>query len=350
MTLAPYMVSAIGLLLLSGIRSWGFCAQSVDRAAALVLIASAAIIAGLAGLGTDTEAYREHYESLPALDNRFVWWDAGFALFATLFSSAGAPYGLFVFVCVFMSHAVKLFVFDRVIKNLLLPFFVLFCLNVGEVAFVRQYLAASFLLLSFYMLSRRRDAAAFLILLCAALLHKTAVVPGAVFLAMHYRWRILQPLLAVIGVAVLAYLLAPAALLQSYESRIGVQIASYAAQGFVQGLQDEETSLLRNVVKYLLYVALAMWMRTVPAETPEQRIQRSAATLVIYLSVASLLLVTLVSPAFARLSAYVFPFLALSMRPERFAASKSELATQYLMSLALFANLAISIAPLIEFF
>jgi hypothetical protein len=108
--------------------------------------------------------------------------------------------------------------------------------------------------------------------------------------------------------------------------------------------------LFRNVVKYLLYIALAIWMRAVPAETPQQRMQRSAATLVIYISVASILLVALLSPAFARLSVYVFPFLALSIRPERFAASKSELATQYLMSLALFANLAISIAPLLEFF
>ena len=215
---------------------------------------------------------------------------------------------------------------------------------------MRQYLAASFLLLSFYMLSRRRETSALLILLCAVLLHKTAVVPGAVFLAMHYRWRILKPLMGVIGVALLAYLLTPATILQAYESRIEGQIAVYAAEGFVQGLQDEETSLFRNVVKYVLYVALAIWMRTVPAATPEQRIQRSAATLVIYISVASLLLVTLLSPAFARLSVYAFPFLALAIRPERFAASKSELATQYLMSLALFANLAISIAPLLEFF
>ena len=353
-TLIPYLVAATFLVVLALLRGWRLYDGKVDRALTLFLIFGVALVAGMTDLGTDAAGYRGHYEQLTTGSvDHYVWWEPGFEQLAISFSQSGVPYGVFVFACVLASHLIKFHVFARLTTNTLLAFFVLFCLNLGEVAFVRQFVAASLVLLSFYFFVRHRNVLGVLMMLGAAFFfHKTAIVAGVIVLFVVFGRAALKPLaiLCLIAGCLLAVL--PTDLLAAFQGRIEAQMAAYTVEGFMQGLQgvqDEESSLFRNYVKFLLYVLLGSWMAAVPIRTRGEWAQRRAAYVVLALSGVAVILIAVISPVFTRLSTYVFPFLALSMRAERFRLRSTQLLGQSITVGLLGANLLIAIYPLAEY-
>lgn len=347
--LAPFLLGAVALLLMVTLRSWHVHDRGVDMLLALSFVVITAIIAGSVDLGTDASGYRNVYDQLPLTHGDAGWWEPGFKYLALLFSTMGAPYGLFVFSLVLASHLLELSVYSRTSSNITLTFFALFCFNIGEVAFVRQYLAASLLLLSFYFLHQRRTLTGLIIILCATLIHKSALPIGALMVLISYGRRAIKPSLYLLLLIAITYFVLPAQITSAFLARIITQIAAYTAQGFVQGLQGADVSLFRNVAKFLVYALLALWMLAVPVRTRLESAQAKAAYLVLAISVVSLALIVSVSPVFSRLSAYVFPFLALSMRVERFAPRYSEIPVQLATVTILLANLYVSTYPLAPF-
>jgi hypothetical protein len=347
--LAPYFLAAAGLLMLATLRSWRFYDRKLDALVTLLIIFALAAVAGAVDLGTDVPDYRYFYNSLVTLQQHYGWWEPGFEWLATVFAKSGAPYGLFAFAMVVTSHLIKFHVFDRCTSNRLLAFFVLFCFDLGEVAFVRQYLAASILLLAFYLLTRHRIGWAMLLVLCATLIHKTALLVGTLLLFVYYGRAALKPLgIMTLVILVLAVAL-PTAITDSIENRIFEQLAVYTVEGYVQGLQSEDISLPRNLAKFGVYAALALWMLTVPARSETDLAQRRAGQVVLAISLVGFSLVAIVSPVFSRLSVYAFPFLAVCARTERFAPRYSQALPQFAIVLLLLANLLVASYPLAEF-
>jgi len=157
--------------------------------------------------------------------------------------------------------------------------------------------------------------------------------------------------LVVLGIAAVAiYLLLPTAIINAVEGRILVQGAAYVAQEYVQGLGDQTTSLIRNVVKFLGYGVLALWMLLLPRQAGADQAQRKSAHIVLALSFVSICLVAALSAVFARLSVYLFPFLALSIRVERFRPRYSQFVGQYAAAGLLIVNLVAAIYPAADFF
>jgi hypothetical protein len=346
--LLPYAGVACFLLLVSGARSWRLYDTQVDRWLAVLLVLTTAIIAGSNDLGTDAASYRDNYEKLWGYADQYVWWEPGFEAFATLFAGLGAPYGLFVFVCVALSNSIKLYVFDVVTENRMLAFAALYCLELCDIGFVRQYLAASLILLSFLLTVRHRLVSAILVIFAATLIHKTALIAGLIILVFNLRRSALKAflLLAVIG-GLCAYAL-PHNFIESMAPRLLTQVAIYTDEGYVQGLESGPIALFRNVVKFLFYLGIASWMVMLPAATWKEQMQKKAGYLVIIVSIISILLIAIVSPVFSRMSVYVFPFLALSLRAERFRLVNTQVFAQSGMVMGFVANLAIFIYPLIE--
>ncbi len=349
-TLLPYGLAAVAVLLFAWFRAWEILNREIDLLLALLLSVVAAVIAGSVDLGTDAPAYREYYDNLFTAGTPYLWWEPGFELLARSFAWAGAPYGTFVFACVLASHLIKLYVFNKLSPNLLLGFFVLVCLNVGEVGFIRQYLAASLLLLSFYLLTKQRTVSAVSVILLAVLFHKTAFIAGALIFVSCYGFRSLKWIGILVPVAAAIVLVLPADLASVAQSRLEVQIFRYVTEEYVQGLNTPGLALFRNVSKYFVYVLFAAWMMALPARSWLEIQQRSAGRAVLALSIVSVGLVLFVSPIFARMSAYVFPFLALCIRSERFRPGYAQLPWQYAASVLLLLNLVVSLYPLIEFF
>jgi hypothetical protein len=255
-----------------------------------------------------------------------------------------------VFACVLASHLIKLYVFNKLSPNLLLGFFVLVCLNVGEVGFIRQYLAASLLLLSFYLLTKQRTVSAVSVIFLAVLFHKTAFIAGALIFVSCYGFRSLKWIGTLVLVAAAIVLVLPADLASIAQSRLEVQIFRYVTEEYVQGLNTAGLALFRNVSKYFVYVLFAAWMMSPPARSWLEIQQRSAGRAVLALSIVSVGLILFVSPIFARMSAYVFPFLALCIRSERFRPGYEQLPWQYAAGVLLLLNLVVSLYPLVEFF
>jgi hypothetical protein len=347
--LAPYFIAAFGLLMFASVRSWRLYDRKLDTLVTLLVIFGLAALAGSVDLGTDVQGYRAVYDTLLTTQEHFVWWEPGFESAAIAFATAGAPYGLFAFACVVASHLMKLHVIDRCTSNRLLAFFVLFCFTLGEVAFVRQYLAASMLLLAFYQMTRHRLVRAFVFILLATLVHKTALIAGVIILLVYYGRAALKPLgLLTVGMLFLAVAL-PASITDAITGRILAQVAVYTVEGYVQGLQSEDVSLPRNLAKFGIYVAFALWMSALPARTDNEFAQRRAAHVAVALSLIGFGLVVVVSPVFSRMSTFVFPFLALCVRAERFAPRYSQALPQFVMVLVLFVNLLVATYPLAEF-
>jgi hypothetical protein len=345
---APYVGAAGLLLAFSSLKSWRIHDRNVDRLFAFLFVAAAAAIAGSLDLGTDAPAYRDYYLELLNLPAHYGWWDPGFETLALAFAKVGAPYGLFVCVNVLVSHLIKLYVYDKISTNLLLALFVLFCLNLGEVAYVRQYLAASIILLSFYLLANKRIVWAILSIIAASLIHKSALVAAIIVILVYFGWSALKPL-AVLLVGALALVAAlPSNITTALVQRILAQVAVYTAQGYVQGFETEDISLARNVLKFGLYVVIALWMISLPRRTRSDEIQNKSGHIVLGISAVSIGLI-LVSPVFSRLSVYVFPFLALSVRVERFAPRYSQVFGQCAVVLMLVINLVVSMYPLVAF-
>jgi hypothetical protein len=348
-TLAPYLLAAFGLLIFASVRSWRLCDRKLDTFVTLLLIVTLAAVAGSFDLGTDAPEYRSFYDILPSLPERYGWWEPGFEAAAFAFAKAGAPYGLFVFACVLLSHLLKLYVLDHYVSNRLLAFFVLFCFNLGEVAFVRQYLAASILLVAFLQMTRHRIGWAFVLILIATLVHKTALIAGVIIVFAYYGRAALKPL-ALLTVALLAIAVAlPTSITEAIASRIVEQVAVYTVEGYVQGLQSQDISVPRNMAKFGVYLLLALWMALVPARTETELAQRRAATVAVALSFTGFCLVVAVSTVFSRMSTFIFPFLAVSLRTERFAPRYSQVLTQFTVVLMLLANLYVSTYPLVEY-
>lgn len=345
----PYVFVALSLLTLSALRAWKIYDRNADWLLAVVLSFVAAIIGGSFDLGTDAQGYRSYYEQLPYLQDLYTWWDAGFEVMALLFAQAGAPYGAFVFVCILSSHLIKLYVFHKATPNSLLGFFALFCLNFGEVGFVRQYLAASIVLLSFHLMTRRRIGSALITALMAGLVHKTALIAIVIVILVYFGRASLKPMAILTSLALAVAVVLPSEITGTIQERVTTQVAFYLAEGFVQGLQDEGVSLVRNTSKFLVYVVLALWM-LMGASKDSVSVQRKSAQLVIWLSFLGLLLTTVISPVFTRLSMYVFPFLALSLRTERFQPRYSQLPDQFAVGILLILNLLVSIYPLAGYF
>ena len=346
--LVPYFLAAVGLLLFASLRGWRLYDRRLDTLLTLFGILVLAVIAGSMDLGTDAPSYRDYYESLLTAPVDYRWWEPGFEWLGLIFARLGAPYGLFVSVLVLASHVLKFHVFDKLTANRLQAFFVLFCFNLGEIAFVRQYLAASILLFAFYLLTRHRLLTALLLIVAATLIHKTALIVATIMLFVYYGRAALKPLavLTLAGVALAAIL--PASLINAIESRIVAQIAVYTVEGFVQGLQ-EDTSLPRNLAKFVVYILLVIPMLTLRDRTYADAAQRKAAHVVLAISLVSMCLVAAVSTVFSRFSVYAFPFLAIAFRAERFAPRYSQLPAQVTAVLLLVVNLAVSIYPLAEF-
>jgi hypothetical protein len=349
-TLLPYGLAAVAVLLFAWFRAWEILNREIDLLLALLLSVVAAVIAGSVDLGTDAPAYRTYYDNLLTAGTPYLWWEPGFELLARLFAWAGAPYGAFVFACVLASHLIKLYVFNKLSPNLLLGFFVLVCLNVGEVGFIRQYLAASLLLLSFYLLTKQRTVSAVSLIFLAVLFHKTAFIAGALVFVSCYGFRSLKWIGILVLVAAAIVLVVPADLASIAQSRLEVQVFRYVTEEYVQGLNTAGLALFRNVSKYFVYMLFAAWMMALPARSSLEIQQRSAGRAVLALSIVSVGLVLFVSPIFARMSAYVFPFLALCIRSERFRPSYEQLPWQYAAGVLLLLNLAVSLYPLVEFF
>jgi hypothetical protein len=346
----PYVVAALGLLLLSAMRAWKLVDRNADWLLAVLLSFTAALIGGMLDLGTDVEGYRTYYEDLPHLQELYTWWDAGFEAMALLFAHAGAPYGAFVFFCILSSHLIKLHVFHHATPNSLLGFFAIFCLNFGEVGFVRQYLAASILLLTFHFLTRRRIAAALFTALLAGLIHKTAFIATVVMFVVYFGVGSLMPLAALASAAIALTFVLPSGILGSLQNRVAAQVAVYLAEGYVQGLQEGGISLVRNTSKFLLYIALALWMLRGASKAGAESVQRISGRFVISLSLFGLLLTATLSPVFSRLSVYVFPFLALSFRADLFQPRYSQLPDQFAVGVLLIINLLVSLYPLSAYF
>lgn len=347
--LAPFLFGATVLLLIVILRSWRVHDRGVDLLLAIGFIVATAIIAGSVDLGTDATAYRNVYDQLSLAHGDSGWWEPGFEYLALLFSLMGAPYGLFVFALVLVSHLLELGVYSRTCSDITLTFFVLFCFNFGEVAFVRQYLAASLLLASFYFLHQRRTLWGLGLILCATLIHKSALPVGGLILFLSYGRRAIKPSAYFLLFLAATYLLLPAQITNAIIARIVLQIATYTAQGFVQGLQAADISLFRNIAKFLVYALLALWMLMVPARGSSDSLQAKSAHVVLALSAVSLIIIVSVSPVFSRLSTYVFPFLALAMRAERFSPRYTEVPVQIAAVTILLANLYISMYPLAPF-
>ncbi|HEX4049626.1 MAG TPA: EpsG family protein [Steroidobacteraceae bacterium] len=342
---------ATALAALAALRAWEVFDAKVDLLLAVCLAFVAAIVAGAVDLGTDTLSYRQYYlGQLAAGGPQFNWWEPGFSTLAWLFAMLGAPYGAFVFACVLVSHLIKLHVFNRLLFNRLLAFFIVFCLSVGELGFVRQYLAASLILLAYYLLYRGKTGSAMLSILLAVMFHKTALMAGVVVMLVFYGVRSFTPLLIFAMSSAAILLIVPGSLKQEIVTRVEFQVASYAVQEFVQGLGSDRISLFRNVAKFAAYLAFSFWMVLLPATPKAERAQRRSAGVVIVMSLMSVALVAVVSPVFARMSTFVFPFLALCVRGERFRPYASQFAGQYAASLLLILNLAVSIYSLAGYF
>ncbi len=344
-TLVPYFAAAGFVFLFATLRSWRVHDRGIDKLLAIALILIAAMVAGSTDLGTDAPSYHSYFDGLLTSADLYSWWDPGFVWLAVPFARAGATYGLFAFTLVLGSHLIKLHVYDKVAPNSVLAFFVLFCFNFGEVAVVRQYLAASIIFLSFYLLTRQRIALAILSIFAATLIHKTALPVGIIVVLVNYGRSSLKPA-ALLGLVIaLGALVLPR---QAIQDRVLAQIAAYTVEGYVQGLQGEDISLWRNVGKFLVYVVLALWMVMLPSKTRSEEIQRKAAQVVFALSAVSVALIA-ISPVFSRFSIYVFPFLALTVRAERFAPDLKQLPEQTVVVVMLLANLGISAYPLLEY-
>jgi hypothetical protein len=346
--LVPYFVAAGLLLLFATLRGWKLHDHGVDKLLVLTLILIAAVAGGSADLGTDAPSYHDNYDELSYRTELYTWWDPGFVWLGLLFTSVRAPFGVFVFALVLTSHLIKLHVYNRLADNTALAFFVLFCFNLGEVAFVRQYLAASIILLSFYLFTRHRVVAAMAAILAATLIHKTAFPVGILVMLIHYGRAALKPAALLVLTLGLAAVLLPAQVSQAIQDRIFAQVASYTVEGYVQGLGDEETSLLRNIAKFVVYFVIALWMLMPPPKTANERLQRTAAYIVLALCAVSVGLIV-ISPVFSRYAVYVFPFLALAVRAERFTPAPRQLVVQSAVVILLLANLVISTWPLREF-
>jgi hypothetical protein len=87
----------------------------------------------------------------------------------------------------------------------------------------------------------------------------------------------------------------------------------------------------------------------VPARTEIELAQRRAAGVAVALSLTGFCLVAAVSTVFSRMSTFIFPFLALSLRTERFAPRYSQVLPQFMVFLMLMVNLYVSTFPLVEF-
>src|SRR6185312_10669692 len=154
-----------------------------------------------------------------------------------------------------------------------------------------------------YLLSRHRFVLAVLSIFAATLIHKTAFPVGALVVMIYYGRAALKPgALFVMAVALVIFLL-PGQLKQAIMDRVLAQLFVYTAEGFVQGLQDEQTSLLRNVSKFAVYAVIAFWMVILPAKNDTERLQRTAAYIVFALCAISLGLIA-ISPVFSRFSVY----------------------------------------------
>ncbi len=349
LVLAPFFLGAALLLLVSSLRAWHVHDKNVDRALVLLFIVGTAAIGGLAQLGTDAPIYRNYFHGLAQNLHPYSWWEPGFYYFALLFAKTGATYGLFVFANIVLSHLLELHALSKMTTNVALAFFCLFCFNLGEVTYIRQYLAAALLLVSFLYLQERRTSAALTTILCATLIHKSALPVGGLLFLICYGRSAVKPSLLLLLFLSSAFVVLPASIRDALIARVTLQLAVYTARGYIQGLQASDISLFRNVAKFFLYSALALWMLRVPAYTTMQRGQRTAARFVIFLSAVSIVLVVAISPVFARLSIFAFPFLAASIRAERFQPKYPNIWIQITTTTLLFTNLFITAYPVLKY-
>ena len=137
------------LLLFAILRGWRLHDLGVDRLLAVVLILIAATAAGSADLGTDAPSYHDRYDELPFSSDPVYLVGIGLCLARPAFLE---PQGALRSVCLCASCAElapdpSCTCMTKLVGNATLAFFVLFCFNLGEVAFVRQYVAASIILL-----------------------------------------------------------------------------------------------------------------------------------------------------------------------------------------------------------
>jgi hypothetical protein len=349
LVLAPFFLGAALLLGFSSLRAWKVHDKNVDRVLVILFILITAVLAGLTQLGTDAPIYRTFFNGLTQNQNPYSWWEPGFYFLALLFAKAGASYGVFVFANVLISHLLELHAFSKLTCNVALAFFCLFCFNLGEITFIRQYLAAALLLVSFLSLQERRTSFGLFIILCATLIHKSALPVGGLIFLICYGRSAIKPSILLLLFLVSAFLLLPESIWDALVARVTLQLAVYTARGYIQGLQTTDISFFRNVAKFFLYGALAVWMLRVPAQTATQRAQRTAAYFVITLSTLSILLIVLVSPVFARLSIFAFPFLAVSMRSERFQPEYRNVPVQITTTILLLTNLFVTAYPVLKY-
>ena len=349
LALVPFFLGAALLLLFASLRSWHVHDKNVDRALVVLLIVGTAIIAGLAQLGTDAPIYRTYFDGLTHNANPYSWWEPGFYYFALLFARVGATYGLFVFVNVLLSHVIEVHAFSKITPNVALAFFCLFCFNLGEVTYIRQYLAAALLLISFLYLQERRTTLGLAVIVCATLIHKSALPVGGLLFFLCYGRSAFRPTILLLLLITSVFFLLPTPIRSALIARVTLQVAVYTARGYIQGLQATDISFFRNVAKFFLYGALAFWMLRVPAHTAMQRGQRAAARFVISLSVISIALIVAISPVFARLSIFAFPFLAASIRTERFQPRVPNVLIQITTTILLLTNLVVTAYPVLKY-
>jgi EpsG family len=348
LTFIPYLIGAFVLLMAAGFRSWRVHDRNIDNLAVAIFMLCSALVAGAVDLGTDAAGYRSTYDDLLGYDTYTGWWEPGFEYVARLFASLGAPYGLFAFACVLLSNGIVLYVFRKATPNSALSFFVLFCFNLGQIAFVRQDLAASFVFLGFYLLTKRRFVFGILAIVVAALIHKTALLAGAIVFIAFYGAAAVLPLAFLIGGITIALVAIPSSITQGITQRLFEQLAVYTASGYVQGLDSEDIAFARNLIKFAFYFVFIVWMLRVPGNETINVIQKQAGKVVLVLAGISILMIVFVSPVFSRLSAYAFPFIALASRVERFRPTSRQFAGQWVAVVLLLINVVAIIYPMAD--
>jgi len=288
-----------------------------DRITAAFVVACVGVIALWRKAGTDYQIYTTHYEFLAGAGSHLVEsnagiWEPGFLVLVGLFSGIGLPYDALLLTSVIVSVAICCFVAARAIANVTGFLFALFCLCFLFIPFIRQDLAAALIFLAFHYLVRDRFRLFALTAALALSIHLSAVFIVLVMILadLWRRDRLLHrtTLKAALALPVLAGILG---WLLVDPARLAAQATVYVAEGFVQGVVDEQTSAVRNSLKFVFYILIAgllriFYRKEIKAEPP----LKLAFAIVVAFSVLSALLVQL-TPVFSRLSIYLFPFVAL---------------------------------------
>lgn len=289
----------------------------IGRFIASLVIPCAALIALWRKPGTDYLIYSNHFGfiSVPwreLFDANGGAWERGFVIFAGLFTTTGLPYDALMVTGIVLALALCHYVATRSIANATAFFFALYCLCFMFIPFIRQDLAAALTFLSFHFIVRRKYTSFLLAGAIAMTIHLSAVfILIVIVIAELWRRGLLLDARTLKVALALPLVLGALAYFLIDPARLAEQASVYVAEGFVQGVVDEQTSAFRNSLKFVFYVSIVLLfryfyrsqMRAAPA------LQLAAIVIMSFSAISALLVQA--TPVFSRLSIYLFPFVAL---------------------------------------